>query len=326
MSRAPDEIDLGDGRVVVLRPSEPKADAGPEPGSAPPRSWTWSYRSGGWPPRASQAPYPPVRRRPSWRLPVLLFVLTFLSTVLVGGWQYGLGIITILVCHEAGHYLQARRYGVPASLPIFLPLPISPLGTLGAVIGMQPRTATGRQMFDIAISGPLAGLVPTILCLAIGLPQSTVVPAAGGDGTTLELGEPLLLQWLTSLFFDIGPDQTLLIGPLAFAGWAGLLITSLNLLPIGQLDGGHLIYTLLPRRAYEISISLLLAAAFAVIVSGYWAWSLMIVLLFVFGVRHPPLAEDPAYFQLGRGRKILGWATLLLSLLLAFTPMPFQIE
>lgn len=321
--RRPDEIDLGDGRVVVLRrPPE----AGPWPGNPPP----------GVHPRgpAPHGPQPLPGPRLAWV--IALFLLTIASTLFVGGgnadgfsWRQGLlysgSIMTILLCHELGHFLQARRYRVPASLPIFLPFPVSLFGTLGAVILMRPRSARTREMFDIAISGPLAGLVPTFACLLIGLPQSTLVPAVTEAGdTSIQLGEPLALQWLVRAFFDLPEGQTLMLGPVAFAGWVGLLITALNLLPIAQLDGGHIIYTLARKKAFEISAILLLAAALGMIVTGYWAWTVMIVLLLVFGIRHPPLADEPVPDDLGRARRILGWVLLIVSALFFLTPMPIQ--
>ncbi len=319
-ARQPDEIDLGDGRVIVLRrPSET-------------RSWS-----------SAEVPQGQGLDRmpgPRWPWPLWLFIATVASTFLVGsgvgtdadgklvfdlwnGFLYSAGIMTILLCHELGHFLQARRYGVPASLPIFLPMPLSALGTLGAVILMRPRTARTRQMFDIAITGPLAGMVPTFACLLIGLPQSQIVPNVP-DALGIQLGEPLVLQWMVKAFFDLGPEQTLNLGPLAFAGWFGLLITALNLLPIGQLDGGHVMYTLLRRHAFSISAVVLLSAALGMIITGYWIWTMMLLLLLFFGVRHPPLADDPVPDDLGRTRRVLGWLTLIISGLLFLTPMPFQ--
>ena len=315
--RRPDEIDLGDGRVIVLRQADPQ---------------TWQ----GAAPRPSGRPG---HLGPSRAWLIGLFLATVASTFLQGGGRfdaegnpffdpyqgllYAAGIMTILLCHELGHFLQARRYGVPASWPIFLPMPLTFLGTLGALIVMRPRTATTRQMFDIAITGPLAGLVPTFACLLIGLPQSRVVPLDGAPGGT-ELGEPLVLQWLTALLLDVPAGHTVLIGPLALAGWFGLLITALNLLPVGQLDGGHIMYTLARRHAYNISAILLLSAALVMIVTGYWMWTLMLILLLVFGIRHPPLADDPVPEDLGWPRRLLGWITLLISAFLFLTPMPFQ--
>lgn len=314
--RRPDEIDLGDGRVIVLRQADPQT----------------------WHGAASRPPSRPGHLGPSRAWLIGLFLATVVSTFLTGsridedknfyfdfnwGLYYSVGIMSILVCHELGHFFQARRYSVPASWPIFLPMPISPMGTLGALIVMRPRTATTRQMFDIAITGPLAGLVPTFVCLLIGLPQSAIVPIetqAKGES----LGAPLILQWLTSLLLDVPPGHTVEIGPLAFAGWFGLLITALNLLPVGQLDGGHIMYTLARRHAYNISAILLLSAALVMIVTGYWMWTLMLILLLVFGIRHPPLADDPVPEDLGWPRRLLGWIVLLVSAFLFLTPMPIQ--
>ncbi|MEM6797525.1 MAG: site-2 protease family protein, partial [Acidobacteriota bacterium] len=153
---------------------------------------------------APPAPGPTPRER-AVRLPLLLFLLTCGSVLITGGPAYAAALMTILLCHEFGHYLQARRHGVPASLPFFLPLPlISPFGTLGAVIGMRPNVANSRQLYDIAISGPLAGLVPTVLFAFIGLRQSNYRPTAElPEGPNLLFGEPLLFEWIAAL--ALGP-------------------------------------------------------------------------------------------------------------------------
>lgn len=253
-----------------------------------------------------------------WRLSAALFTATCLSTCLVGGWQYSAAVMFILLCHELGHYIQARRHGVLVSLPYFLPMPFSPLGTLGAVIAMGGRMKDRRALFDIGITGPLAGLAPTLVCVVVGLQWSQVdVSQAGG----LQFGEPLLFQfigWLT--FGPIPPGHSIYIHPLAIAGWVGVLITALNLLPIGQLDGGHVLYAIAGRRANRVGRLLLLAAWGAVIVLGYWVWTLMLVLLVVMGPRHPPTLCDD--LPLGWGRTILGWLTLAF-VLIGFTPQPF---
>lgn len=261
-------------------------------------------------------PPPPARRR--WMVPLALFLATCASTWIAGDWVYALGVMTILTAHELGHYFQSVRYRIPASLPYFLPMPFSPLGTLGAIISMQARIAHARALFDVAITGPLAGLVPTMIFSIIGLKLSTVVPTAGQAG--VQLGEPLLFKLLSHL--TLGPlpdDQTVLLHPLAFAGWVGLLVTSLNLVPIGQLDGGHILYALIGRRAHKVALALLGGAVVAVVVGGYWSWVLMILLLMLIGPLHPPTADDD--MPLGRTRQILGWATLLF-LIVGFTPTP----
>ena len=209
-------------------------------------------------------PVQPRQRRV--RLPLVLFIATCLSTLLAGtlwsgksellpaiidGFWYAVPLMIILVCHEMGHFIQAHRYGVYASWPYFLPLPISPLGTLGAVIVMEPRMGHRKALFDIGITGPLAGLVPTLIFLIIGLYHSEYAnPSKGG----MSFGEPLLFQFLADRILHVPAGKELLREPMAFAGWVGLLVTSLNLMPIGQLDGGHVLYALLRRKAHLVMV------------------------------------------------------------------------
>lgn len=282
---------------------------------------------------ASEPPRTPLARL-RWGVPLLLFLATCASTFAVGGPVYCAALMTILVCHEAGHFFQARRYRVPASLPYFLPMPLTPIGTLGAVIAMDARVKDRRALFDIGITGPLAGLVPTIACCVIGLqpPFSRVIPFSPElhtpESGAFELGEPLLFTFLARWNFGPIPDgYTVVIGPLATAGWVGLLITAVNLFPIGQLDGGHVLYALLPRRAHRVAQAILLAAVVGV-VAGVWVfkqrgmigWTVMLVLLALMGPRHPPTANDAV--ALGPVRIVLGWATLAF-LIIGFTPNPF---
>jgi membrane-associated protease RseP (regulator of RpoE activity) len=269
----------------------------------------------------SEIPLQPIgvrRRRIS--LPILLFVATCLSTWISGGLAFSLAVMTTLLAHELGHYLQARRYGVPASLPYFIPMPLSPIGTMGAVIAMQPGSDR-RTLFDIAVSGPLAGIFPALLFAVLGLYWSQVVgPSDGQLGMTL--GEPLVFKLLTYLTLGPVPDgRDIALHPVAFAGWVGIFITALNLIPIGQLDGGHILYALLLRRSHLIAQLLLVAAAIAIVIGGYWGWSLMILLLMLMGPVHPPTANDD--MPLGTGRTVLGWACLLF-VPLGFTPVPFS--
>ena len=261
------------------------------------------------------------------RVPVLLFVLTCLSTALMGGPLYGVAVMIILLSHEFGHYLQARRYGVPASLPYFLPLPLlSPFGTLGAVIAMRPHTATGRGLYDIAISGPIAGLVPTLLFAVIGLRQSSFVPNEElPEGPAMLFGEPLLFEWLAGLVLGPAPpDHTLMLGALGFAAWVGIFITALNLLPVGQLDGGHILFALTPHRAHLVSQLIFGSAMIAVIVYQLWHWTLLLGLLLLLGLRHPPVSDHPP-FDLGLWRQVLGWA-MLLFVIIGLTPTPISLS
>jgi membrane-associated protease RseP (regulator of RpoE activity) len=260
----------------------------------------------------------PVRRRVL--LPLVLFLATCLTTYLAGGVAFAVALMLILTTHELGHFFQAVRYRVPASLPFFIPMPLSPAGTMGAVIGMQAHVGNRRAIYDIGITGPLAGLVPALACSVIGLHLSEVVQVAGRRDIMM-LGEPLLFKLLSFLTFGpLAENQDVLLHPLAYAGWVGTFITGLNLLPIGQLDGGHVLYALLLKRAHPIATFVLFAAGVAVALFEYWGWSLMLMLLFVMGPKHPPTADDSV--PLGTGRTILGWLTLGF-VVLGFTPQPF---
>ncbi len=254
------------------------------------------------------------------RLPILLLVATCVSTWLTGGWAFSVALMTILLAHELGHFLQAKRYGVPASLPYFIPMPLSPIGTMGAVIAMQSGKGDRRSLFDIAVTGPLAGFVPALLFSVVGLQLSQVV-ASGDQNVGLKLGEPLLFKLLAYLSFGpLSEGQDIALHPVAFAGWVGIFITALNLIPIGQLDGGHILYSLLLRKAHFVAQALLLLAMIAVVVWGYWGWTLMIALLMLMGPVHPPTADDNV--PIGIGRTVLGWASLLF-VMVGFTPTPF---
>lgn len=269
-----------------------------------------------------EAPPPqPQPYRPRWRLPLLLFLATCASTYYVGGPIYALCLMTILVCHEMGHFIQARRYGVYASLPFFIPVPVKPIGTMGAVIGMSSSITNRRALFDIGISGPLAGLVPTIIFCTLGLIYDSHL--GRNDPYAMQFGEPLLFKLLTWLRYgSISEHQAVYIGSMTLAGWVGLLITALNLFPIGQLDGGHVLYALLRRKAHWAATLILVGAIAAVIVFQYYWWTLMLVLLMVMGPRHPPTVNDE--LPLGTWRTVLGWATLAF-LALGFTPNPFAL-
>ena len=194
---------------------------------------------------------------------------------------------------------------------------------------MGPRLGNRRALFDIGITGPLAGLVPTLVCIYFGLQWSGTVDLAQvrGNGGT-ELGEPLLFQFVVAwLKGPLPPSHTVYLHPVAFAGWVGLLLTSLNLFPIGQLDGSHILYGLVRRKAHVVSVGLLLAAALAIGVGSVvfkqyllLSWSLLILLLLLMGPRHPPTADDRV--PLGFWRHVFGWLTLGF-LPLGFTPFPF---
>ena len=255
-------------------------------------------------------------------LNLILFAATCASTYLVQGAAYACTMMSILVFHEMGHYLQARRYGVPASLPFFIPMPLIPFGTMGAVIRMGSLGADRKTLFDIGVTGPIAGLVIAIPATVWGLVNSQVVRLAAQDPNTIQLGESILLHGLTRLIFgELQPGYDVLLHPVAFAGWAGLFITALNLLPIGQLDGGHVAYALWGKKSHRVALgALILFALTAVLVNP--AWTLMVLLVFLMGYRHPPTANDST--PLDRRRRWIGYAALAF-LLLSFTPDPMRL-
>ncbi len=230
--------------------------------------------------------------------------------------------MTILLCHEMGHFIQAWRYGVYASLPYFIPFPLSPIGTFGAVIAMEPRKGDRRAVFDIGISGPLAGLVPTIVFCILGLCWSAP-SAARPDPNEPLLGSSYLFGEMISHFVPGGAAAGYVdlnsLHPVAVAGWVGLLITALNLFPIGQLDGGHILYGLLRRKAHLVASLVLVAAVVGTLRFHLWHWWLMLFLLMFLGTRHPPTADDDV--SLGPWRCLLGWLTLAF-MPLAFVPTP----
>lgn len=214
----------------------------------------------------------------SWALALTLFLLTFLSTSLVGAWQvgvdplgaglprlterwialskgfgYSIPLLAILLCHELGHYVAARLHRVPASPPFFVPMPLPPLGTMGAVILMPGRIARRNALLDIGAAGPLAGLCVALPVLIWGLLTSKV-EALDPEVNYLVEGRSLLyaaLIWLTK--GPIPPGHDIMLNNMAFAGWTGLFVTMLNLIPSGQLDGGHIAYALLGRRQLDFS-------------------------------------------------------------------------
>lgn len=258
-----------------------------------------------------------------WKLPLLLFLATCGSTYLTGGVEFAFALLLTLLAHEFGHYLQAVRYGVPASYPFFIPMPLSPIGTMGAVIGMQPGRGDRRSLFDIAITGPIAGLLPALVFSFYGLSKSTIISVAD-TGNNLSLGEPLIFKAMVYLHFGALAEGTdVLLHPIAFAGWVGIFITALNLFPIGQLDGGHILYSLLRERAHGVSKLILIGCIAGVVAFEYWGWTLMLSLLIWMGAKHPPTANDEA--ELGRGRIVLGWLALIF-MPFGFTPMPFILE
>jgi membrane-associated protease RseP (regulator of RpoE activity) len=255
-------------------------------------------------------------------LAIVLYATCFITTFSLGGPIYAAAVMGILSCHEAGHYIQARRYRVPASVPYFIPVPYpySLIGTMGAVIAMRGHMGNRKALFDIGISGPLAGLVPTLICTIGGLWCSQIqqIPA-GAHG--VEFSEPLLFRWLIEWRFGpIPADSTVIAHPLALAGWVGVLLTAVNLFPAGQLDGGHILYAILRKKAHVVAWLVILGAAAGMVLTQQFMLMPMLILVMVFRPEHPPTADDDV--PLGIGRMILGWLTLAF-VFVGLTPTPF---
>jgi Zn-dependent protease len=289
--------------------------------------------------------YPQPRRRVC--LPLFLFVATMASTFWAGvsgadpenmplltywddplklweiacdGWHNGLtymgAVMAILLAHEMGHFLQAVRYRIPASLPYFIPMPLTPLGTMGAVIGMHGSRADRREIFDIGISGPLAGLVVAIPIALYGLARGQL------SETPMYLGDPLLFRlWIDWLHPALPAGTGIAWNPLYMAGWVGMLVTGLNMMPISQLDGGHVAYALFGRRAHLIARGLVLAAVIFILARDQYSWAVMLALVTYMGTDHPRTADD--HVPLGWGRWALGLASLLIPVF-CFVPIPIR--
>jgi membrane-associated protease RseP (regulator of RpoE activity) len=234
--------------------------------------------------------------------------------------MYMLAVMGILLAHEMGHFLQAVRYRVPASLPYFIPMPMFVIGTMGAVIGMRGLQANRKELFDIGLSGPWAGLILAIPISIAGVMIADPFPMDAPVG--LHLHDPLAfktLMWL--LRDDLAPGQELQLNPLLHAGWVGMLVTGLNMLPIGQLDGGHVAYAILGRRAHWLARGMVLVAGLYIVIAQQFAWVLMLLLVVFFGVRHPPTSDDSA--PLGWLRIIIGLISLIIPIM-CLTPNPIS--
>ncbi len=241
---------------------------------------------------------------------------------LVSGWPFAVSLLAILLAHELGHYFTARYYRVPVSLPYFIPMPFNLLGTMGAFIQMKRPPKNRRQLLAISAAGPLAGFAVAVPVLLIGFFLSEVGPLPS-EGGYLLLGNSLLGLALQHLVFGgilAGGGEDVFLHGVALAGWAGLLVTAMNLLPAGQLDGGHVAYALLgdkARRLNWIVILLLLGLGFL-----WEGWLLWAALVFVFGRSVAAPLNDIT--PLGaRGRAVA--VAVAIVFVLVFTPVPFEV-
>ncbi len=286
-------------------------------------------------------------------IPMILSQFTSLN-IIKNGWPFALSMLGILVAHEFGHYLMGRHYGIRMTLPYFIPLPFSPFGTMGAVINMKETPKNRRQLLDIGLAGPLAGLIITIPVLYIGLRLSSLdtLPLlnSGTRAETLSLeGNSIIylalkflvfgkllpapvvfgqagpvIYWIryffTSTPFPAGGTDVML-SSVAWAGWAGLLVTALNLIPAGQLDGGHVLYVLLGKermkKLYPVLLVILIGLGF--VWSGWWFWA---AILFLFGRFYAEPADQIT--PLDSKRKILAIIGLIIFLLV-FIPVPITL-
>ena len=284
---------------------------------------------------------PPERRI---RLPLILFALTCVSTFWAGItdwqphlylgdalfngsiirgliWQRGIQgliymtcVLSILMAHEMGHFIATIRHRVPASLPFFIPFPIAPIGTMGAVIGMDGRLANRKQIFDIGIAGPLAGLVFAVPILIYGVSlMDFSVPPSGSEAYDCPISVRWMIQALHPQAANVTEIRSDQLNPYFMAGWVGFLITGLNMLPVSQLDGGHVIYALFGRNAHWIARGFIFFAISFIVFQDATIWAPMTLLVILMGTDHPPTANDKV--KLGTFRIALGLMSLAIPLL-----------
>jgi membrane-associated protease RseP (regulator of RpoE activity) len=281
-----------------------------------------------------------------------LFLLTFITTTIVGtisylsfeyynkqlstefiknyllkpenyllGLYYSLPLLIILFAHEMGHYLMCKKYGIEATLPYFIPAPTL-AGTFGAVIKIKEPFYSKKSLFDVAIAGPLLSFILSIPILIYGISMSKIVSGPMPEGG-FGLGEPIIFKIISSLFYkNLPPTTDLLIHPLAFAGWFGILVTAFNLLPIGQLDGGHILYAI-SSKLHKIFSYIIIGF---LIISGFlfWqGWFLWAILIMLFGTKHPPVYDS--FTKLGKNRITL-FILIIIVFILSFTPNPIYIK
>lgn len=265
---------------------------------------------------------------------LLLFLITFLTTILAGAVQRGVNpwespseiwrglpfavtLLMILGAHEFGHYFVSRKHSVDVTLPYFIPAP-SFIGTFGAFIKMRSPILERKILMDIGIAGPLAGLLLAIPTLIIGLLLSETTTQAGTDA--VKIGSSLIFSFFSWVVIGSMPDHVdVILHPVAFSAWIGLLVTCFNLIPVGQLDGGHIAYAMFGDRQKIISR----IVVFLIVILGIFFWSGWLIwaaILVLMGVDHPPVFYDDV--PLGRGRMALGFLALGFFIL-CFTPVPF---
>jgi membrane-associated protease RseP (regulator of RpoE activity) len=269
-------------------------------------------------------------------LHIVLFVLTLLSTLAAGALQRGADFISepsrlaegipfsftlmaILLSHELSHYFASQYHRTRATLPYFIPAPTF-FGTFGAFIKMKSPIMSRKALIDIGASGPIVGFLFSVVACAVGLSLSEFVVPAAYESEVLTLGNSALFAVLSDVFMGTPPEgHDILLHPIAFAGWIGLFITFLNLLPIGQLDGGHVAFALLGQR--HSTLSMVLVVVLAVVGINLWfGWAIWAALMVALGLRHPPIMNWEV--PLDPRRRFVGWLSLFIFAI-TFIPQPF---
>jgi len=277
------------------------------------------------------------RFRNSWKFHLLLFIATLITTTGVGslmaggnltsfsgifkGIPFSLSLLSILGVQEFAHYFAAKRWGITVTLPYFIPAPILPIGTFGAVISMKSSIPNRKALIDVGASGPIAGFIVAVIATIIGLKMSQVVPLDSlGKDFSYYYGDSLIFKLLVHITLGkIPAGYDVLLNPVAFAGWIGLFVTALNLLPIGQLDGGHIIFALSTRyheliRRIRIPLLILLGLIFW---EGWYIWA---ILSLFFGKAHP--YPDYMETKLDFKRKFLAaFSIIVFVLCIIFIPV-----
>jgi membrane-associated protease RseP (regulator of RpoE activity) len=238
--------------------------------------------------------------------------------LLLDGLAFSITLMTILLAHELGHYFACRYYGIDASLPYFLPFP-SPIGTLGAFIRIRSPIFTRQALFDVGIAGPLAGFAVLVPALVIGIGESKVIHGIAERGDLI-FGVPAIQRFFEWIIFPHVRSADILLHPIARAAWVGILATALNLLPIGQLDGGHILYSFAGRWHGRLSKLFVVGLVALALVTHVWSWLVWAALLFFFALRHPVIFDIN---KLDKNRVALGLAALAIFLL-TFTLAPLR--
>jgi membrane-associated protease RseP (regulator of RpoE activity) len=254
-----------------------------------------------------------------------LFLATVFTTWMVEGPWYSFGLILILGSHEFGHYWACRANNVNSSLPNFIPIVPIPyflnIGTMGAFIMIKEPIPNRKALMEIGASGPIAGFVVAVPVLWVGLMNSQVTLQNSPEGSGLFLGPSLIVWIMTKIVLGVNfmaTDVAIDFHPLAFAGWLGMFFTALNLLPMGQLDGGHVVYSLFnSKHGYIARISFLILLPLGFHWAGWWVWA---VLVFILGLRHPPILDESIPLQ--PKHRIIGYASILIFIV-TFVPVPF---